>query len=152
MLPKKLLPFDKSFLLTTHTRTHARTHTHTHTHSFLSYVLINVVLTVSLKCLSLALPPSDLYSSLSLNFSAFLGPLLLRYRKPVRAVAPPMVLQAPLLPLPPADRLHLIRSSNIVSVETAPFDPATYQAGHPGPHCSHFMISQAVLQRACLLD
>ena len=56
-----------------------------------------------------------------------------------------MVLQAPLLPLPPADRLHLIRSSNIVSVETAPFDPATYQAGHPGPNCSYFMISQVVL-------
>ena len=38
-----------------------------------------------------------------------------------------MEIEAPLLPLPPSDRLHLFRTTNIIGIEATPFDPSTYQ-------------------------
>ena len=48
-------------------------------------------------------------------------------RVPVRQMDPPMELEAPLLPLPPSDRIHLVKTSNIFGIQPRPFDPATYE-------------------------
>ena len=63
-----------------------------------------------------------------------------RYSKPARAVGPPMAIEAPLLPLPPSDKLHLLRTSNIFGIATEPFDPATYQVGEDKPLCRPFTL------------
>lgn len=50
-----------------------------------------------------------------------------RYKKPPRAIAPPMDIDAPLAPLPAPNSIHLLRQSNIIDVEPRPFDPATFE-------------------------
>lgn len=47
--------------------------------------------------------------------------------RPVKPSAPPMEIEAPLLPLPPKDKVHLLKLTNIVGIQPKPFDPDTFQ-------------------------
>lgn len=48
-------------------------------------------------------------------------------RRRRHAVGPPMDLDAPLLPIPPTNSVHLLRTTNIVGIQPRAFDPTTYE-------------------------
>ena len=54
-----------------------------------------------------------------------------------------MAIEAPLLPLPPSDRLHLLRTSNIIGIATEPFDPDTYQVGITQVHQALSLLTRS---------
>lgn len=44
-----------------------------------------------------------------------------------RPVGPPAVLEGPLLDYPDSSELRLVKLSNILGIETRPFDPAAFE-------------------------